>query len=49
MLKRKREQFDDSIETLTSWDGFVDALNRKKMVMTPWWVQEHSISLVHFV
>ena len=37
MLQRKRKQFDESIQTLHSWDGFVDALNNKKMVMTPWY------------
>ena len=38
MLKTRRAEFDSSIEKLTSWDGFLDALDRKKMVLTPWYV-----------
>ena len=37
MLNARRKEFDNSIEKLTTWDGFVDALNKKKMVMTPWY------------
>ena len=36
MLFKKREEFQNSIVELTSWDGFVEALDNKKMVMTPW-------------
>ncbi len=36
MLQKRRDEFDNSIVTLTSWDGFVKALDEKKMVMTPW-------------
>ena len=36
MLRERRQEFEDSIETLTSWDGFVTALDNKKMVLTPW-------------
>ena len=37
MLNTRRDEFENSIEKLTSWDGFLDALDRKKMVMTPWY------------
>ena len=37
MLTARRDEFQNSIERLTSWDGFLDALNRKKMVLTPWY------------
>ena len=36
MLNTRRQEFNNSIEELTSWDGFVAALDRKKMVLTPW-------------
>lgn len=38
MLHKKREEFERSIVKMTSWDGFVAALDDKKMVMTPWCV-----------
>ena len=37
MLKTRQDEFENSIEKLTSWNGFLDALDRKKMVMTPWY------------
>jgi len=36
MLQTRRDEFEDSIEELSSWDGFVKALDNKKMVRTPW-------------
>ena len=36
MLTERRKEFNASITTLTSWDGFVEALDEKKMVLTPW-------------
>ena len=36
MLQTRRDEFEDSVEELTSWDGFVKALDNKKMVRTPW-------------
>lgn len=36
MLRMRRQEFDQSIERLTSWEGFVEALDRRRMVLTPW-------------
>ncbi len=36
MLQARRKEFNNSIVELTSWDGFVKALDDKKMVRTPW-------------
>jgi hypothetical protein len=36
MLQTRRKEFENSIVELTSWDGFVKALDDKKMVRTPW-------------
>ena len=36
MLQARRDEFENSIVELTSWDGFVQALDNKKMVRTPW-------------
>lgn len=38
MLDSRRTEFQKSIEKLYSWDGFVEALDKKKMVLTPWCV-----------
>ncbi|DBA82977.1 TPA: hypothetical protein ACH3X1_006755 [Trebouxia sp. C0004] len=40
MLQTRRKEFDNSIVELTSWDGFVKALDDKKMVRTPWCDEE---------
>lgn len=37
MLATRREEFEDSIVECKSWDGFVEALDNKKMVQTPWY------------
>jgi len=41
MLQTRRKEFENSIVELTSWDGFVKALDDKKMVRTPWWGNNH--------
>ena len=46
MLQNRREEFENSIVELTSWDGFVKALDDKKMVRTPWCDNTHVFSLV---
>ena len=46
MLKARREEFENSIERLTSWDGFLDALDRKKMVLTPWYAVHSAVFLI---
>lgn len=40
MLDSRRTEFQKSIEKLYSWDGFVEALDKKKMVLTPWCDEE---------
>lgn len=42
MLQRAREKFDSCIERATNWDDFMQALERKHMVLTPW-ADEESI------
>ena len=46
MLQNRREEFENSIVELTSWDGFVKALDDKKMVRTPWCDNTHVFSPV---
>ena len=46
MLNARRDEFENSIEKLTSWDGFLDALDRKKMILTPWYAV-HSATVLY--
>ena len=46
MLARATEKRNASIVTCTSWDGFVEALDAKKMVLTPWCETKESEELV---
>lgn len=46
MLARAVEKRNASIVTCTSWDGFVEALDDKKMVLTPWCETKESEELV---
>ena len=36
MYARKRAEFDACIETVTTWDDFMAALDRKHMALAPW-------------
>ena len=36
MLKRATKKRNESVVTCTTWYGFVEALDDKKMVLTPW-------------
>ena len=38
MLARARAEFNSCIETATTWDDFMGALDRKHMVLAPWCV-----------
>lgn len=42
MLKKASEERDASIVKLTSWEGFIEALDSKKMVLAPWCDEEVS-------
>lgn len=37
MLSLRRAEFEDRLKTHYTWDGFVDLLDQKKMVKTPWY------------
>ncbi|QDZ18022.1 prolyl-tRNA ligase [Chloropicon primus] len=36
MLESARAEFNESIVRVTNWDGFVPALDAKKMILAPW-------------
>lgn len=40
LLSKAREEFDSCIETATTWDDFMAALDRKHMVLAPWCDEE---------
>mmetsp|Transcript_5459 Transcript_5459/g.20507 ORF Transcript_5459/g.20507 Transcript_5459/m.20507 type:complete len:614 (-) Transcript_5459:88-1929(-) len=46
MLKRATEKRNASVVTCTSWDGFVEALDDCKMILTPWCETKESEELV---
>ena len=46
MLARATKRRNESVVTVTSWDGFVEALDDKKMVLTPWCETKESEELV---
>lgn len=46
MLKRATKKRNESVVTCTTWDGFVEALDDKKMVLTPWCETKESEELV---
>lgn len=46
MFNRAKETRDNSIIRLTSWDGFIDALDAKKLILTPWCETKESEELV---
>ena len=36
MLRRATEKRNAAVTTCMNWDGFVEALDQKKMILTPW-------------
>ena len=46
MLARATQRRNESVVTVTSWDGFVEALDERKMVLTPWCETKESEELV---
>mmetsp|Transcript_11858 Transcript_11858/g.51063 ORF Transcript_11858/g.51063 Transcript_11858/m.51063 type:complete len:616 (-) Transcript_11858:53-1900(-) len=46
MLKRATKKRNASVVTCTSWDGFVEALDDCKMILTPWCETKESEELV---
>jgi len=46
MFERAKKQRDENIVRLTSWDGFISALDEKKLIMTPWCNTKESEELV---
>lgn len=46
MFERARKIRDENIVSLTSWDGFIEALDAKKLIMTPWCNTKDSEELV---
>ena len=36
MLARSTAEFEECMETATTWDEFMAALDRKHMVLAPW-------------
>ena len=46
MFARAKAKRDAAVVTVTSWDGFVAALDEKKMVLTPWCETKESEELV---
>lgn len=46
MLQRATEKRNASVVTCTSWDGFVEALDDCKMILTPWCETKESEELV---
>ena len=46
MFNRAKEVRDANIIKLTSWDGFVAALDEKKLILTPWCETKESEELV---
>mmetsp|Transcript_3874 Transcript_3874/g.15778 ORF Transcript_3874/g.15778 Transcript_3874/m.15778 type:complete len:616 (-) Transcript_3874:51-1898(-) len=46
MLERATEKRNASVVTCTSWDGFVEALDDCKMILTPWCETKESEELV---
>ena len=46
MLARATQRRNESVVTVTSWDGFVEALDECKMVLTPWCETKESEELV---
>jgi prolyl-tRNA synthetase len=37
MYARASKEFEDCKERTTTWDGFMAALDRKHMVLAPWY------------
>lgn len=46
MFERAKKVRDENIVSLTSWDGFIEALDAKKLIMTPWCNTKDSEELV---
>lgn len=36
MYQKAKAERDDSIEKVTTWDGFMTAINRKHLALAPW-------------
>eukprot|EP01024_Parvocaulis_polyphysoides_P021699 TRINITY_DN20290_c0_g1_i1.p1 TRINITY_DN20290_c0_g1~~TRINITY_DN20290_c0_g1_i1.p1 ORF type:complete len:174 (+),score=12.88 TRINITY_DN20290_c0_g1_i1:138-659(+) len=41
MYSKARQQFDECIEQVTTWDAFMQALDNKHMALAPWADEEH--------
>jgi len=46
MFERAKKTRDESIVKLTSWDGFITALDDRKLILTPWCNTKESEELV---